>query len=94
MQSLKVETDSKNKLIKQTEIMNYDNPLNNLDIIKLEVVKIYDKRNKELSNYNLVILDGKEQLITKERYDEIYEHNRILKNEDLKFMKYLSKWES
>ena len=74
--------------------MNYDNPLNNLDIIKLEVVKIYDKRNKELSNYNLVILDGKEQLITKERYDEIYEHNRILKNEDLKFMKYLSKWES
>jgi len=74
--------------------MNYENPLNNLDIIKLEVVKIYDKRNKELSNYNLVILDGKEKLITKERYDEIYEHNRVLKNEDLKFMKYLIKWES
>ena len=68
------------------------NLLNNLDIIEMELVKRYDKRNKKLSNYNLVILYGKEQLITKERYDEIWEHNRVLQNKDLEFAKYLSKW--
>ena len=65
----------------------------NPDIIRIEQIKIYDKRNKKLSNYNLVMLYGKECLITKERYDEIEEHNRKLRNEDLGFLKYLKNWE-
>ena len=68
--------------------INY-NPLNNLDIIDLEVVKYYDRRNKDLANYNLVKYYGKEMLMTKEECDRIYENNRVLRNEDLKFMKYL-----
>ena len=69
--------------------INY-NPLNNLDIIDLEVVKSYDRRNKDLANYNLVKYYGKEMLMTKEECDRIYENNRVLRNEDLKFMKYLN----
>ena len=61
----------------------------NPDIIRIEVIKIYDKRNKKLGNYNLVLLYDKECLITKERYDEIEEHNRKLRNEDLKFLQYI-----
>jgi len=68
--------------------INY-NPLNNLDIIDLEVVKYYDRRNKDLAKYNLVKYYGKEMLMTKEECDRIYENNRVLRNEDLKFMKYL-----
>ena len=69
--------------------INY-NPLNNLDIIDLEVVKSYDRRNKDLANYNLVKYYGKEMLMTKEECDRIDENNRVLRNEDLKFMKYLN----
>tara|TARA_R110000772_G_C12967446_1_gene404193 strand:+ start:82 stop:318 length:237 start_codon:yes stop_codon:yes gene_type:complete len=69
--------------------INY-NPLNNLDIIDLEVVKSYDRRNKDLANYNLVKYYGKEMLMTKEECDRIDESNRVLRNEDLKFMKYLN----
>ncbi len=72
--------------------MTTHNPLNNLDIINITLVKSYDKRNKKLSNFELVILDGKEQLITKQKFDEIWEHNRVLRNKDLEFMKFLSKW--
>jgi len=70
--------------------INY-NPLNNLDIIDLEIVKSYDKRNKKLSEYNLVILNSQEQLMTKTECDNIQEHNRVIRNEDLKFIKYLKK---
>ena len=70
--------------------INY-NPLNNLDIIDLEVLKSYDKRNKTLSDKNLVKLNGKQQLMTKVKCDEIHEHNRVLRNEDLKFINYLKK---
>ena len=69
--------------------INY-NPLNNLDIIDLEVVKSYDRRNKDLANYNLVKYYGKEMLMTKEECDRIDDNNRVLRNEDLKFMKYLN----
>tara|TARA_R110001583_G_scaffold114132_2_gene264592 strand:+ start:1028 stop:1309 length:282 start_codon:yes stop_codon:yes gene_type:complete len=80
--------------LKKIEIMtdykiNY-NPLNNLDIIDLEVVKSYDRRNKDLANYNLVKYYGKEMLMTKEECDRIDDNNRVLRNEDLKFMKYLN----
>ena len=70
--------------------INY-NPLNNLDIIDLELVKSYDKRNNKLSEHNLVILNGQEQLMTKAKCDEISEHNRVIRNQDLKFIKYLKK---
>jgi hypothetical protein len=69
--------------------INY-NPLNNLDIIDLEIVKSYDRRNKDLAKYNLVKYYGKEMLMTKEECDRIDENNRVLRNEDLKFMKYLN----
>ena len=69
--------------------INY-NPLNNLDIIDLEIVKSYDRRNKDLANYNLVKYYGKEMIMTKEECDRIDENNRVLRNEDLKFMKYLN----
>ena len=71
---------------KKTNIMNPD-------IIRIKPIKIYDKRNKELSNYNLVMLYDKECLITKERYDEIRDYNRKLRNEDLMFLKYLKNLE-
>ena len=64
----------------------------NLDIIRIEVIKIYDRRNKKLKNYNLVKIYDKEQLITKEEYDRIEEHNRVLHNQDLEFKKYLNNW--
>jgi len=70
--------------------INY-NPLNNLDIIDLELVKSYDKRNKKLSEHNLVILNGQEKLMTKVECDNIQEYNRVIRNEDLKFIKYLKK---
>jgi hypothetical protein len=71
--------------------MNIDNPLNNLDIISIEPIKYYDRRNKKLSNYNLVILEGKECLITKKKHEEIDEHNRVIRNKDLEFLRYLNK---
>lgn len=64
----------------------------NLDIIRIEVIKIYDRRNKKLKNYNLVKIYDKEQLITKDEYDRIEEHNRVLHNQDLEFKKYLNNW--
>jgi len=70
--------------------INY-NPLNNLDIIDLELVKSYNKRNKKLSEHNLVILNGQEKLMTKVECDNIQEYNRVIRNEDLKFIKYLKK---
>jgi hypothetical protein len=64
----------------------------NLDIIKIEVKKYYDKRNTELANHNLVILEGVECLITKAECDFIEDYNRELRNDDLAFMKYLNNW--
>jgi hypothetical protein len=66
----------------------------NPDIIKIEVIKRYDRRNKELANFNLVSLYGGEpQLITKEEHDKIDDKNRVMRNADLAFSQYLSKWE-
>tara|TARA_B100000035_G_C20598746_1_gene378687 strand:+ start:103 stop:297 length:195 start_codon:yes stop_codon:yes gene_type:complete len=53
----------------------------NLEFIQIELKKSYDRRNPELADYNLVILEGAECLITKEEYDFIdAEYNREVRN--------------
>jgi len=70
---------------------------NNTDIIILNEVNIYDRRNKELFGYVKVnmsifdVCDNVECLITKEEYDFIHhDYNYELERDDLNFMRYLN----
>ena len=69
----------------------------NLDIIKLEVIKRFDRRNKQLGEYVHIVMsisdvcEDVECIITKDEYDFIeHEYNRELRNDDLAFVKFLN----
>jgi len=69
----------------------------NLDIIKLEVIKRFDRRNKQLGEYVHIVMsisdvcEDVECIITQNEYDFIeHEYNRELRNDDLAFVKFLN----
>jgi len=74
---------------KETVMTTYNN---NTDIIILNDVKIYDRKNKQLFGYVKVtmsifdVCEGVECLITKDEYDFInLEYNYELERDDLRF---------